>query len=374
MAIWKERLQNFKDTLNEKSAPARAQITSLVRKLAPRLQAFAERIRLREKLQKILPADLARSLPKSWDWRAILEWLGAAVQKRGAAFYGTLFAVVVSLFFIADLTALWIEGRLPELSPRDSSTLSASRLRRTTLREEDYGVIWQRNLFSSAGLLPGDNSPAGPGDATDKGGTPQPTTLPFGLVGTIILRDELKSIASIEDKSAQQVYPVRVEDEIPSKARILKIEPNRVTFVNLSTGRREYVDIPVDDASNRVTLSQPSAPKTANIARTGNTFNVPRNELDRAFTDLNSVLTQARAVPHFVNGVPAGYKLFQVVPDGFFGKLGLKDQDIINGIDGQAINDPAKAIEMLGQLKTANHVELSVTRDGRKQNFSYEIR
>ncbi len=371
MSIWKQRFQEVMSRIGEKSASARARLRPGVETLTERLEQLSERLRVRERFQKLLPQDLAKSLPKTWDWRAMLEWTGSAVQRRGAGFYGTLLALILSAFFLADLASLWIENKLPDSrTPEFSGGVSRGSLQP---REEDDASIWSRNLFSSKGLIPGDTTPGGPG--LDLGGAPQATSLPLNLVGTLILKNELKSIATIEDKSASLVYPVRVEDEIPSKIRVLKIEPSRVTFLNIASGRREFVEIPEDAAAGRVTLSRSGAGKqTAGVERTGNNFNVPRLDLDRAFTDLNSVLTQARAVPHYENGVPAGYKLFQVIPDGFFAKLGLKDQDIICGIDGQPVNDPAKALELLGSLKTANHVDLCVKRDGRQQQFSYDIR
>jgi general secretion pathway protein C len=371
MSIWKERLQEWKNRIGEKSASLRAQLRPTVEKLTERLASWSEQLRLRERFQKLLPQDLTKSLPKTWDWRAMLEWASSAVQRRGAGFYGTLLALALSAFFLADLASLWIESKLPD---SQAPQFAGGGFRGASQpREDQFASIWTRNLFSSKGLIPGDATPGDPG--LDPGGTPQPTSLPLNLVGTLILRNELKSIATIEDKSASMVYPVRVEDEIPSKIRVLKIEPSRVIFVNIASGRREFVEIPEDAAAGRVTINRAGSGKqTAGIERTGNNFNVPRLDLDRAFSDLNSVLTQARAVPHYENGVPAGYKLFQVIPDGFFAKLGLKDQDIICGIDGQPVNDPAKALELLGSLKTANHVDLCVKRDGRQQQFSYDIR
>ena len=77
---------------------------------------------------------------------------------------------------------------------------------------------------------------------------------------------------------------------------------------------------------------------------------------------------------HFENGMPAGYKLFQIVPGSIYDKLGLQNGDTLCGLNGQSINDPGKAFELLGELKTASHLELCVKRDGRQNNNSYDIR
>lgn len=301
-----------------------------------------------------------------------LERILQPLQKQGIGFYSTVASVLLSTYFISDLISIGIQSKLPTSQAR-SGAMGGRQKRPASA--DDFLSISQRNLFSSDGKMPGEED-AGGSLVLDQGGPPVKTSLPFNLVGTIILRDELRSIATIEDRSASLVYPVRTEDEIPSKARIIKIEPRKVIFVNTATGRREFIDMPeeAEGSGPRVSISTASKGPVAAIERTGNNFNIPRLELDRAFSDLNTILTQARAVPHYENGVPAGYKLFQVMPDGFFGKLGLKDQDVLCGIDGQPVNDPAKALELLGQLKTANHVELCVKREGRTQNFAYDVR
>ena len=84
-------------------------------------------------------------------------------------------------------------------------------------------------------------------------------------------------------------------------------------------------------------------------------------------------MTQARAIPHFENGVPAGYRIIQIVPGSFYEKIGIKNDDVITGVNGDKITDPGQAFNMLNELKTANHLELQVKRNGTDQNISYSI-
>jgi general secretion pathway protein C len=308
------------------------------------------------------------------DLMSNLEWLGKAIQKKGTSFFGKFLTLLICAYFFSDLAALFAGKLIPE-PPSVHGTSPGSFRRTQTL--EDYGVIFSRNLFNSKGLIPGEETITTPGTPVDPGGAPVRTTLPFNLVGTLILQNEIRSIATIEDKSASLVYPVRVNDEIPSKAKILKIEPNKVTFLNISSGRREFVDLPEDvTAINpRITLGSRSTSGIPGIEQTsGSTFNIARSEVDKALSNLNNILTEARAVPNFENGVPAGYKLFQIVPGSIYDKLGFKNGDVINGLDGQPITDPGKAFEMLSKLKETPHLEIAGKRDGRPFNFSYDIR
>jgi general secretion pathway protein C len=303
-----------------------------------------------------------------------MEWANRTFQKQGIGLYGTAFTIAVCAWFLADILAI-VGGKYVPEPPATRLTRNSMPTRRARSFEE-YGVVFSRNLFSSAGKIPGEDN--GSGGPVDQGGAPTRTTLPFNLVGTLILRDELRSIATIEDKSASMVYPVRVEDEIPSKAKIVKIEAYKVIFVNTSTGRREFIDIPEDVqvGGPKIQIGKPSkaaaGPGIEKVSE--NQYNVSRTEVDATLKDLNKVLTEARAVPNFENGVPNGYKLFQIVPGSIYDKLGLQNGDVITGLNGEPINDPARALALLNELKNSSHLDLQIKKDGRVQSRSYDIR
>ena len=127
-----------------------------------------------------------------------LERFLQPLQKQGLGFYSTLASILLSTYFISDLISIGIQSKLP--TPRSQTGALSARSRRQP-SPDDYLAISQRNLFSSEGKMPGEEGSSG-SLVQDQGGTPVRTTLPFNLVGTIILRDELRSIATIEDKSA----------------------------------------------------------------------------------------------------------------------------------------------------------------------------
>ncbi len=161
------------------------------------------------------------------------------------------------------------------------------------------------------------------------------------------------------------------------KAEILSIEPTKAVFRNLGNGRKEYVDMPEEGTGTKISVGSLSSrkPPAAGIEQTApNQFNIARVELDKYLSNINDVLTQARAIPHFENGQPAGYKLIQIVKGSVYEKLGLKDGDVLCGVNGESINDPARAFEMMNQLKTASQLELCVKRDGRTNTMSYNFR
>lgn len=298
------------------------------------------------------------------------EWASQKIQNRGYSFYGKLGTVILSTYFLSDVTAT-ISGRyIPE--PPIARTQSNSGLTRVKTLAE-YNIIFTRNLFNHDGLIPGEDNGNG---AFDPGGAPVKTTLPLNLIGTMILQDDAYSLATIEDKSASMIYPVRVDEEIPKKAKIIKIEARKVIFLNIAANRREFVELPEDPtgATPQVTLAAAKGGPT--IEKVGaNQFSIPKAELDKTLADFNNVLTQARAVPYFENGAPAGYRFFQITPGSVYDKLGLKNGDVVAGINGEPLTDPSKAFGFLNSLKEgASHIELQLkTSDGKTQTNSYDF-
>ncbi len=284
-----------------------------------------------------------------------------------------LVAVVLLAWTGADLAAYFIERLIPEppiARIRGGGMVDAGGMKPFA----DYQVIISRNLFSSLGRIPGDEVQGVPNQDND----PVKTSLPLNLIGTVILKDETRSVATIEDKGESQVYPMRVDDELPGKIKIISIESYKVIFRNLASGKKEFIDMPEEGNGTRISvgsLSSTKKPSAGGIEQTApNQFNIPRNELDKYLSNINDVLTQARAIPHFENGQPAGYKLIQIVQGSVYEKLGLKNGDILCGVNGESINDPARAFELMNQLKTASQLELCVKRDGRQSTQSYNFR
>ena len=146
--------------------------------------------------------------------------------------------------FTADLFALLFEKYLPTpalsaLASRSRNGLSSSPLA--------YDVIADRNLFSS-------RAPKKPTDGIDLEAEPVATSLPLQLVGTVIFHNPARSLAAVQDKNDNKLYPVRMGDQINENVQILSVEPRRVVFINTQAKRKEFIDIP-EDPSIKISAS-----------------------------------------------------------------------------------------------------------------------
>ncbi len=229
----------------------------------------------------------------------------------------------------------------------------------------DYEIIGNRNLFSSKAIKKN-------GDEIDLTAEPVQTSLPLALVGTVIFRNPARSMAAIQDKGENKMYPVRAGDEIMEKVQILSVEPRRVIFINTQARRKEFVEIPEDPATR---LSNASISHAAiNTAPTEEThFNFPRSEIDAQLGNLRNLLTQALAKPVMRGGQMVGFELVQIQKGSFYEKAGMREHDIIKRVNGEPITDAAKAMALLGDIKNMATLGLTVERGGKDTEINYDI-
>lgn len=219
---------------------------------------------------------------------------------------------------------------------------------------------------------PEEKAPADP--MYDPNAEPVKSTLHAALVGTMAANRPEWSFATIRDLGSQNVGVYLSGDSFLG-AEILSVERLRVILLN--NGRKEYLAIG-EVPGPAPTMPQPVA--TAPSAGDGitqvdeNNYVIPREEIDKQLSNLNSIATQARIVPSFKNGVANGFKLFSIRPGSIYSKIGIQNGDVIKKINGYEINSPDKALEVYSKLKEASKIEIEFERRGSQLNKSYVIR
>ena len=102
-------------------------------------------------------------------------------------------------------------------------------------------------------------------------------------------------------------------------------------------------------------------------------YRLERREIDDVLNNLSRVATQARIVPSFKNGKANGFKIFSIKSKSIFKKIGLKNGDVIQNINGYEITSPDKALEIYQKLKDSSSITVDIQRRGRAQTMNYTI-
>ncbi len=222
--------------------------------------------------------------------------------------------------------------------------------------------------------------PAPPGEETKPqraGWNPVPvrSSLHGTLVGTAIADPARYSLCQLinPDVNETQVYAI---GEKYQGARIYGIEKERVLIDN--AGVNEFID---NSAAAPPNLGVSPIPQPVGAPQGGegvrqlseNQYVVARSEINNALTNLSDLATKARIVPSFKNGVANGFKLFSIVPDSLYAKIGVQNGDVIRRINGYEMNSPDKALEIYQKLRDASRIEIELERRGETLRKSYSI-
>ena len=195
------------------------------------------------------------------------------------------------------------------------------------------------------------------------------------LVGTAIADPPQYSLCQITNPDINETQVYAIGDKYQG-ARIYAVEKERVLVDN--NGVNEYIDNNAAAAPNIGVTPMPG-PVAAGGGGEGvkqlseNQYVVAKSEINNALTNLSDLATKARIVPSFKNGVANGFKLFSIVPDSLYAKIGIQNGDVIRRINGYEMNSPDKALEIYQKLRDASRIEIELERRGETVRKSYSI-
>ena len=92
-----------------------------------------------------------------------------------------------------------------------------------------------------------------------------------------------------------------------------------------------------------------------------------RSYIEQSMTDMASLMTQVQIQPHMENGMPAGLSLSSIKPNSIFRRMGLRNGDVITGVDGAEISSVDDALKLVDNLKSSSKLSVQLKRRGREK-------
>ncbi|UCH00842.1 MAG: PDZ domain-containing protein [Deltaproteobacteria bacterium] len=221
-----------------------------------------------------------------------------------------------------------------------------------------YRVIINRNIF---GLEEEASREIGEEEIEDL----KPTSLKLALLGTVV-GDQQSAVAVIEeiDKKKQGLY--RAGDSVQS-AIVRKILRGKII---LRVKDRDEILTIEEGAASR---AEKEYPKSKPIKKSS-TIMVGRSDLEESISNIHQLLSQVRIRPHFRDGKADGLAITNIKPGSIFAKLGLRNGDVVQGINGRDIKSPDDVLEVYNKLKSGSQVALQISRGGRQRIINYKFR
>jgi general secretion pathway protein C len=275
-----------------------------------------------------------------------------------------------SLYVAATLACAWLAARIV------NTLIAGALFAAPTLRLEPSAsetpiahAQLDAELLSKLFDLPlpraKEDEPDGPAKvvAVSVWGEAQRSPLRATLVGTAIAVPARYSLVELTDLERNETAVYALGDAFMG-ARIHAIERDRVLIDN--QGHNEFID----GAPAGQPPPQPLAARGAEGVRQVNEsqYVISRKIIDGALSDLSRLATQARIVP-----AANGFRIFAILPDSLYARIGVENGDVIRRINGYDINSPDKALEIYQKLRDASRIELEIERRGASLRKSYSI-
>ncbi len=319
------------------------------------------------------------------------------------SFFSLLFWALffISAFCISTLVILKVRGHL---LPQTPTVKSSSKLRKSKSKpkqKQDYSQWLLNNPFhqEEMPLTKYELQKAelerlgqkGPDDEVDEeiDDSIRKTSLPINLLGTMVLVNAKRSVATINIRGESKNQLVRVGQDVPKIGEVLEIHRKALIFRNYQSELREYIEIPEHEILKEktpVATKRPPRVKTSSkrpgppddggdikVKRDGNKFEISREEIDKQMANIDTLLKSAKAIPYTIDGQIQGFRLISIRGGSIFSKLGFKRGDIVTEVNGIALDSVNKGIELFNQFKTADKVDVKVKRSGKEEEFSFNV-
>jgi general secretion pathway protein C len=230
----------------------------------------------------------------------------------------------------------------------------------------NYAIIAERNLFhTEPGKVPESKQ------QVDLDRLKQ-TDLNLKLWGTVI-GGQGKDRAVIEDTKKRKQNLYSNGDAVPGATLKLILREKVVLSVNGKDEILEMEKLQSGRFSKRSASGLPSKTSTKSSPARAYKVKLKRSQIEDAMANMNDLMNQIKIRPYIQNGEPDGLILSGIKPNSLFRKMGLRNGDIIKGVEGEKIQSMDDAINFYSKLKSADSAALQIKRRGQLRDIIYNI-
>lgn len=233
-----------------------------------------------------------------------------------------------------------------------------------------YSGIIDRNLFKTktkGGKVPSKPDPG----KIDK--NIEETNLPLKLWGTTTgLGDRNRAVIEDTRKRTQNLY--KTGESVQNA--IVKMILREKVILSVD-GKDQLLEIEKAESGKggKKDLRRGGrTPRRQSRARRTQKITLRRSRIDNAIEDVSKLMTQVNVRPHFNQGQPDGLMLTRIKPRSLFREMGLRNGDVITGINGENVESVDATLKLYDLLKSNSSVSLQLKRRGRNRTIEYTVR
>jgi len=175
------------------------------------------------------------------------------------------------------------------------------------------------------------------------------------------------------DRHAKKTIIVKKGENIGA-LKVLDIQPDRV--IVLRNGKEAAYILFREKEKKRISgQSQRNRPKVSYDKGTASSHVVlAKQEVQTALGDMASFLRQVRIVSYMEGGKPRGFQLMDIVPGSIVDRVGLKNGDVVERVNGKSIHTPKDAMQFFSMLQSGRGVTLEIKRKNQHKSISIDLK
>ncbi len=248
--------------------------------------------------------------------------------------------------------------------------------------------IVKRNLFDSTAS----SSPADVGDGTPVDGDLRKSELEVSLKAVAVASNPVWSTALVSTGVGMvQLYrigdplltavvhdiqrPYLGDDGKHHPARLLVTREGVIEYIDAGEAPKKGKKAKGKKAGAKKKPKKASGRhKWTGIRKTGNNkWAIDQSEVDYALGNLDKLSREARVVPNFQDGATNGFKVFSIRRNSALRKMGVKNNDVLTGVNNFDLSNTQKALEIYSKLQTEKSFRLDILRNGEPMTLEYDI-
>ncbi|MDB5967686.1 MAG: hypothetical protein JWQ90_136 [Hydrocarboniphaga sp.] len=297
-----------------------------------------------------LADNLPRTLALAYERHG--RWLPAAAKVLFALLLARLLAEFVWLWVPAPEASAW-KPAPPAISAANTPTAASGP---------------NAELIAGAHLFGDYQAPADP--ALDQMDKAPDTRLSLNLLGILAADRDQESRALIGTQDGEE-KPYSVGDDVVRGVNLQAIFPDRVILAR--NGQLETLRLDKDRAGAPLAAGPGTASAVQQQAGNPDTAQMLGNIRDQLLNDPSKASDYLRIQPANVNGQQRGYRIYPGRDRSVFNGAGLRPGDLVTSVNGVQLDDPSRALQMLGDLSSANTLNLTVERGGSQQAITINM-
>ncbi len=276
----------------------------------------------------------------------------------------TMLMLTLLAYAVAQLIWLIVTPTLE--SPARAAHISPSTNTQTEKQPDYAAEIAGRHLFGKAETQQADNKPI---EAPE-------TQLNLTLRGLYATGKETEGYALIASGSGEEKL-YAIDDKLPGNTKLNAVYPDRVILER--RGQYETLRLlETESTGSKFTVPVRSSPEPATMGKRLLTTKFgPNSEVSRMRKE---ILRNPAKLAELVNAVPAtengqfiGFRIITKKSHPVFNELNLHSGDIITQVNGVDIDSPEKGLQVLQQLSTAQHVQVTLQRNGETVHLDHSL-